>query len=86
MTSSKFQSLTRSLLTAQLRTSRGVSVIPPLVGIMFGQGVTLDDEDDDAIEEFGIRGGRDAFLIKQLVMEEHLPSFSELEMEQLLKE
>jgi len=74
---SKFQSLTRSLLTARLRTSRGGPVMSSLPGLD-GCGVTLDD---DAKEEFALGGGRDNFRVMQLAMAEHLPSLSELETE-----
>ncbi|KAL3574280.1 hypothetical protein D5086_024893 [Populus alba] len=67
----------RSLLTAQLRTSRGGPVMSSLLGLD-GCGVTLDD---DAKEEFALGGGRDNFLVMQVAMAEHLPSLSELETE-----
>lgn len=75
---SKFQSLTRSLLTARLRTSLGVPGISSLLETL-GCGVTLDDE--DAIKVFIVGSGRDDFLVKQLAIAEHLPSFSALETE-----
>ncbi|GMP79231.1 hypothetical protein CsSME_00034861 [Camellia sinensis var. sinensis] len=75
-TSLKFQSLTMSLRTAQLLTSRGVPATP-LFGIL-GCGVTLDD---DAIEVFLVGYGRDTLLVKQFAIAEHLPSLSELETE-----
>ena len=76
-TSSKFQSLTMSLLTAQLLTNRGVPPSTPLLLGIIGCGVTLDV---DPREEPGGRG-RDDLLVKQLEMVEHRPSFSELETE-----
>ncbi|KAJ6360731.1 hypothetical protein OIU77_004697 [Salix suchowensis] len=74
---SKFQSLTRSLLKARLRTSRGGPAMSSIPGLD-GCGATLDD---DAKDEFALGGGIDNFLVMQLAMAEHPPSLSELETE-----
>lgn len=58
-----------SLLTARLRTNLGGSV---------GCGDTLDDDKKLMLASCW---WSDAFLIKQLVITEHLPSLSELEVE-----
>jgi len=74
-TSSKFQSRTRSLVTARLLTRRGVPGMPR-VPAMFDTGVTLNR----AVLFAG------TFRVKQPTIAPHLPSPSELETEQLLKE
>lgn len=74
-TSSKFQSLTMSLLTAWLLTRRGAPVTPDPG--MLGWGITLDD----VMLWLALGCGSEAFLAKQFAIAEHLPSLSELDTE-----
>ncbi|VVA94969.1 unnamed protein product [Arabis nemorensis] len=74
-----FQSLTKSLLTARLRTNRGEA--PSVIRLpawKLGCGVTFED---DAGKVFDLAAWIRDFLVRQLAITEHLPSLSELETE-----
>lgn len=75
--SSKFQSLTRSLVTARLRSRRGAPVMPCPLDIT-GKGLTFD-----VPIPFGLvfPPGTGTFRVRQLTTAPHRPSSSELETE-----